>query len=118
MVVRSGCRAVDGRESGRDGKACDGLPTGGACVGVLPSGRGGTDDGCIGGPGLVGLVSCCDGVDALVSNDLAADFRGSLSLEGGAGVAGVEALRFSPLSSSRAGILWTPLLEDTDQSHC
>jgi hypothetical protein len=61
---------------------------------------------------------CCDGVDALVSNDLAADFRGSLSLEGGAGVAGVEALRFSPLSSSRAGILWTPLLEDTDQSHC
>jgi hypothetical protein len=105
MLGLSGCRAVDGRESGREGKACDGLPTSGACVGVLLSGRDGTDDGCIGGPGLVGRVSCCDGVDALTSGSFDADFACSLSLEDAAGVAGVEALRFGPLSSSRAGVL-------------
>jgi hypothetical protein len=117
MLGRSGCRAVDGRESGRVGKACDGLPTG-ACVGVLLSGRSGTDDGCIGGPGLLGRTSCCDGVDALVSGSFNIDFAGSLSLEDAASVAGVEALRFGPLSSSRAGVLWIPLLENTDQSRC
>jgi hypothetical protein len=118
MMGRSGCRAADGRESGRDGRACDGLPTGGACVDALLSGRGGTDDGCMGGPGLVSLGSCCDGVDALGSGNLVADLAGSLPLEDSAGVAGVETLRFGPLSSSRAGVLCTPLLEEIDQFRC
>jgi hypothetical protein len=74
----------------------------------LLSGRSGTDEGCIGGPALVSLaapVSCCDGVDALASGNLDVGFAGSLSLKDGAGVTGVEALCFGPLSRSRAGVL-------------
>ena len=118
MRGRSGCRVLDGCESGRDGRACDGLPTEVGCVGVfLLSGRGGTEDGCIGGPGLeLGLpapFSCCEGVDGLASESLE-DGSGSLSLDG-AGVPGFETPRFDPLSSARAGARWAPLLESTDQ---
>lgn len=53
MTGRSDCRVLDGCESGRDGKACDGLPAAAGCVGAfLPSGLCGTEDGCMGGPGL------------------------------------------------------------------
>jgi hypothetical protein len=117
---RSDGRVRDGCESGLEGNACDALPTGVDCVGVLlPSGRRGTDDGCIGGPDftvdLAEPVSCCDGVDALGSDGLGVDLVGSRSLEDGAGVAGVEVVRSSPPSSILSTVTcWTPLLEGTD----
>jgi hypothetical protein len=86
----------------------------------LLSGRNGTDDGCIGGPGLIvdlpEPVSCCDGVEGLLSDAFGVGLNGSLSLEEGTGVVllCLDLLSFD----SRTGTCWVPFLEDADQSHC
>lgn len=118
MLGRSDCRVLDGCESGRDGKACDGLPAVVGCIAMfLPSGLGGTDEGCIGGPGLGADLpitsSCWEGVGGRASECLGPGFAGSLSLEEGPGVPGAEISRFDALSFvSRGGACWAPLLQE------